>query len=273
MPRPLAVSPPEVRTQHPQGSPLKADPRPVWWAVLVLSTTAMAADLTLLFIAVRSAMGIGTCATGGSYMTVHRCNDGVGAMIAIGLPSLFLIGILMWLAAAKLCAPQIVLITWPVLFISLAYDFVESGVGDRDATLIVCGALMLLMGATPLWLAVRIVRQWRRRRPAAGQPDTRAADLRARLARISWEQAQTEDTPRPKEYRSSLLGPAAKVAPWDQVSTAPPESDSRRPFSDPISTSQGQPHSRRVRGWYGLYTLLVIFGTWVGLALSGSLTA
>lgn len=139
--------------------------------VLCLSTVAMAADLIMLFRAIRSTMDIhGSCSDGGPYLVTRACPEAAGGVLAVGLPGLFVAGILMWYAAARLRAPQVALLAWPGLFLPMAWNFIEFGIRERiDITLLFCGILMLLFGGIPVILAARTRTKWRQK----GAPEPR----------------------------------------------------------------------------------------------------
>lgn len=156
--------------------------RAVWTVVLALGTGLLAADLTVIFLAMRSVMQIGgSCASGGPYVVAQECPEGVGGALGLGIPLLFLFGGFMMVAANKVQAPQIIGLAWPALFISLGWNFLDFT--DSDPTMgtntgfLICGILFMVMGAGPLVFGFFALRKGRKR--ASGGLPWGAAGARA----------------------------------------------------------------------------------------------
>lgn len=144
--------------------PIAAEP-PDYPAIawLLVSAAGLAACITLLFLGMRAVMDIGgACASGGPYVSVRPCPDGIAALMTVGTLGLFVFGGLGIWAGARLGGGWAALpfLAWPGLFLSLGWNFLEYGLrppGDAPGPAIgwlFCGAVFVLMGAVPLWIAI-----------------------------------------------------------------------------------------------------------------------
>lgn len=119
------------------------------------------ACLTILFLSMRSVMSIGGyCASGGPYEVAVECPDGVpGLMIGsiwIGLGALVLYGV----SSYSTGGPRLAVLAWPVLFLTLGWNFLEFGLdpGNDQGIVwswIICAVLFFVMGGGPLLLFFR----------------------------------------------------------------------------------------------------------------------
>ncbi len=168
---------------------------PWWFAVLFVGVAGAVASITVLFRGMRAIMATGasSCASGGAYVVANPCPKGVGAMVPlsiwIGIGFLVLAAV----ATAKLRLPSIAWLAWPALFLSLGWNFWEFGLDPPGADgvawgWIVCGVLFVLMGATPLVLAVA--------HPGDISDPTRARQAAALAARLG-ASARVATTPPP----------------------------------------------------------------------------
>jgi hypothetical protein len=139
----------------------KPDYRAIAW--LLVAAAGLAACLTLLFLGMRAVMDIGgACASGGPFVPVQPCPDGVPALMMIGTLGLFAFGGLGLWAGARVGGAWagLPLLAWPALFLSLGWNFLEYGVrppGEEPGPSLgwlFCGAVFVLMGAVPLWIAI-----------------------------------------------------------------------------------------------------------------------
>lgn len=130
---------------------------------LLVSAAGLAACITLLFLGMRAVMDIGgACASGGPYVSVRPCPDGIAALMTVGTLGLFVFGGLGIWAGARLGGGWAALpfLAWPALFLSLGWNFLEYGLrppGEAAGPAIgwlFCGAVFVLMGAVPLWIAI-----------------------------------------------------------------------------------------------------------------------
>lgn len=116
--------------------------------------------MTMLFLGMRSVMGIGgACAEGGPFVPVRPCPEGVPLLVVGGF----------WLGALSTAvyawkvyahkAPSLLAYFWPALFLSLGWNFAQFGFAPPDGSglvwgWIVCAAVFLLMGGLPLVIVV-----------------------------------------------------------------------------------------------------------------------
>lgn len=165
-----------------------------WHVWLFVGVAGVAGAITLLFHVMSSVMEVGgSCGSGGPYVIRTECPGGVvpSAMLSIfgGLASVGLsIG-----AAAKLGAPQVVLLAWPGLFGLLGVNFLRYGIdppigSGPEIGLLVTGVVFVLMAVVPLWIGAATVRdRWRVRRrggsmPSVGVPTVRVSSLRSAVS-------------------------------------------------------------------------------------------
>jgi hypothetical protein len=139
----------------------RPDYRAIGW--LLVSAGGLAACITLLFLGMRAVMDIGgACASGGPFVPVQPCPDGVPALMTIGVLGLFAFGgIGLWAGARAGGAwAALPLLAWPGLFLSLGWNFLEYGISPPDGEpgpaigWLVCGVVFVLMGGVPLWIAI-----------------------------------------------------------------------------------------------------------------------
>jgi hypothetical protein len=118
------------------------------------------AALTIMFFAMRAVMDIGgSCASGNTpYQIARPCPDGVGGLmtgsILLGLVFLAVYGI-------SAIGPNLTLLAWPALFLSLGWNFLEYGVNPPDGSTgvvwgwLICGVVFALMGGLPLVFGIK----------------------------------------------------------------------------------------------------------------------
>ena len=64
--------------------------------VYLVGVVGLAASVTMVFLAMRAVMDVGgACADGGAYQIQTRCPDGIGLLMTLAFPALFLFGGLM----------------------------------------------------------------------------------------------------------------------------------------------------------------------------------
>lgn len=123
----------------------------------------LAAGITLVFLGMRAVMEIGgACATGGPYVPAVECPEGVPAVTLIGVFGGLAGAFLATACGARIAGPwgAIALLAWPALFISLGWNFLESGFSPPDQEglewgWLFCGVVFVVMGAVPLLAAIR----------------------------------------------------------------------------------------------------------------------
>jgi len=128
--------------------------------VAFVCMVGIAAAFTCLFWSMRSVMDIGgSCASGNTPFEITRpCPTGVpGLMIG----SIFGGLILLVIYAFNAIGPNLTLLAWPVLFLSLGWNFLEYAFSPPDGSdgivwgWLVCGVLFVLMGGLPLVFGIK----------------------------------------------------------------------------------------------------------------------
>lgn len=129
----------------------------------------LAFSITILWLSMRVVMGIGgSCASGGPYVPAVECPDIVVALTPLSILGLFVFGgIAAWGAAGLSGAwMELIFLTWPALFLSLGWNFLEFGLnppgagpGELAWGWLICAVVFGLMGGVPLIGAVLAVRE------------------------------------------------------------------------------------------------------------------
>lgn len=127
----------------------------------LVGLAGLAACMTVLFLSMRAVMDVGgACASGGAFEIRQECPEGVAWLLPASIISgIALLALYAW-NAFRLGGPNLTLLAWPALFISLGWNFMEYAVdppGDEGGPVwgwLVPGVLFLLMGGVPLVLAV-----------------------------------------------------------------------------------------------------------------------
>jgi hypothetical protein len=149
-----AGSAPSITTEPP-------DYPAIAW--LLVSAAGLAACITFLVLGMRAVMDIGgACASGGPNVSVQPCPDGIAALMTVGTLGLFVFGGLGIWAGARVGGGWAALpfLAWPGLFLSFGWNFLEYGLrppGDAPGPALgwlFCGAVFVVMGAVPLWIAI-----------------------------------------------------------------------------------------------------------------------
>jgi hypothetical protein len=132
--------------------------------VTFMCLVGIRAAFTALFFSMRSVMDIGgRCYSGNVGIdpaVVRQCPDGVaGLMIGAIFGGLILIGIY----AFNAVGPNLTLLAWPALFLSLGWNFLEYGFSPPDGSddivwgWLICGILFVLMGGVPLIFGIKFL--------------------------------------------------------------------------------------------------------------------
>lgn len=140
-----------------------------------VGAAGVAIGLTLLFYGMRSVMEIGgSCASGNVPFEISRpCPDGVAVAMVGGIfGGLIALGIY----AFNVLGPNLTLLAWPALFLSLGWNFLEYGVdppGDGGLAFgwLIPGVLFIAMGGVPLVFALSTIRSTRATARAARTAD------------------------------------------------------------------------------------------------------
>jgi len=132
-------------------------------ALVLGSLAGVSASLTAVFLGMRAVMDIGgACASGGPYVPVQPCPDGVALVLMGGI----WIGVILAIAYGFLTVgtgiPSFVGLFWPGLFLSLGWNFLQyafspPGGGGIVWGWLIPGVLFVIMGAVPLAWAIPIL--------------------------------------------------------------------------------------------------------------------
>jgi len=129
--------------------------------VTFLCMVGIAVAYTALFFSTRSVMDIGgSCASGNVPFEITRpCPDGVpGLMIGSIFGGLILLGIY----ACNAVGPNLTLLAWPALFLSLGWNLLEYAFSPPDGSggvvwgWLIGGILFVLMGGVPLVIGIQV---------------------------------------------------------------------------------------------------------------------
>ena len=128
-------------------------------------STGVAFALTGVWLGMRSVMDIGgSCASGGPYQIATLCPAGVDVLLTLGIPlGIVSAGLMVW-KGSRIGASYagLVAFAWPVLFLSLGWNFLEYGVRNPfgegvELGWFVPGVIFVIMGGVPLvaWVAAK----------------------------------------------------------------------------------------------------------------------
>jgi hypothetical protein len=128
--------------------------------ITFLCMVGIAAAFTALFFSMRSVMDIGgSCASGNVPFEIARpCPTGVGGLM---VGSIFGGLILLAIYAFNAVGPNLTLLAWPALFLSLGWNFLEYAFSPPDGSdgivwgWLICGVLFVLMGGLPLVFGIK----------------------------------------------------------------------------------------------------------------------
>jgi len=128
--------------------------------ITFLCMVGIAAAFPCLFFAMRSVMDIGgACASGNvPYEITRPCPSGTPGLM---MGSIFGGLILLAIYAFNAIGPNLTLLAWPALFLSLGWNFLEYAFSPPDGSSgvvwgwLVCGVLFVLMGGLPLVFGIK----------------------------------------------------------------------------------------------------------------------
>ena len=125
-----------------------------------VGVAGMTMSLTLVFLSMRAVMGVGGfCAEGGPYVIETHCPEGVPLLITGGIFGLFIFGGLMAWKGSIIGGPYgaLVALAWPVLFLSLGWNFLEFAFNPPGPPgqgivwgWLIPGVLFVIMGLGPV---------------------------------------------------------------------------------------------------------------------------
>lgn len=132
-------------------------------SVLVFVSLAGAVcGISLLFLGSRAVMDIGgSCAEGGPYVSANPCPDGVPLAVFGGVWGWVIFTAIYAGQTLSRHIPGFLALAWPALFLSLGWNFLESGLNQPgpgqgvEYGFLVCAVLFALMGGVPLLLFLR----------------------------------------------------------------------------------------------------------------------
>jgi len=145
---------------------------PTSWVVrrtvlMVVGLAGATAGLVLVFLGMRAVMEIGgACASGNTPFEIQRqCPKGVPGLMFGGIfGGLVFLGVY----TVNTIGPNLTLLGWPALFLSLGYNFADYGIdppasfgGGVSVGWLVCAVLFFLMGGVPLVLWIMAVTRGR----------------------------------------------------------------------------------------------------------------
>jgi hypothetical protein len=131
-------------------------------------------SITLLSLGMRAVMDIGgACADGGPFVTAQPCPSGTPIAMVGGMFGLFgAAGLIMWFGSRiSTAATAVVALGWPLLFVSLGWNFLDYGLHPTDGAdgpvwgWLIPGILFWVMGLAPVVVAIAAWRQARAGRP------------------------------------------------------------------------------------------------------------
>jgi len=140
-----------------------ANPPPSRYLVAFVGTTGVSMSIACLWFGVRMLMEVGVCASGGPYEIQQQCPEGASLLLAASIPVGLVFGvIMMWgMNGVSENAALLTLLSWPALYLTLAWNFVEGG----GLLGIFCALLCLALCLPALYL-IKAVRSITDRRPA-----------------------------------------------------------------------------------------------------------
>jgi hypothetical protein len=133
-------------------------------AVLGLGIAAGAAAITLLSMLLRSATAVdGSCAAGDAVLADQPCRSHTGAALLLAVAGALVCLLAVSWGASVLGAPRPLFLAWPVLALTLGWNFLRDGfdppMGEGIALgYVVGGVVFLLLGAAPLLLRLSVAR-------------------------------------------------------------------------------------------------------------------
>jgi hypothetical protein len=123
---------------------------------LAIGLAGSAAAITVMFLAMRSVMGVGgSCASGGPYVIATPCPDGTAAGMTLGVFALLGFGALAAWSGSRVGGiwSNTLIFCWAGLFIALGWNFLDAGFaveGGFDVAGLLLGGLFWAMGGVPL---------------------------------------------------------------------------------------------------------------------------
>ncbi len=131
-------------------------------------------SITLLSLGMRAVMEVGgACADGGPFVTAQPCPSGTPLAMVGGMFGLFgAAGLIMWFGSRiSTAATAVVALGWPLLFVSLGWNFLDYGLHPTDGEdgpiwgWLIPGILFWVMGLAPVVVAIAAWREARAGRP------------------------------------------------------------------------------------------------------------
>jgi hypothetical protein len=211
-------------------------------------------SITLLFLGMRAVMDVGgACADGGPFVTAQPCPTGTPMAMIGGMFGLFgAAGLIMWFGSRiSTAATAVVALGWPLLFVSLGWNFLEYGLHPTDGEegpvwgWLIPGILFWVMGLAPVVVAIAA---WREAR--AGRPGNRMSQQVVNRLLPAGGSAPSSDRSRPAMptdpnvrrsdqagFASSAFAPVYSSAGRSSGGTAPTAPPARQ-AADPSGPAQ-----------------------------------
>jgi hypothetical protein len=211
-------------------------------------------SITLLFLGMRAVMDVGgACADGGPFVTAQPCPTGTPMAMIGGMFGLFgAAGLIMWFGSRiSTAATAVVALGWPLLFVSLGWNFLEYGLHPTDGEegpvwgWLIPGILFWVMGLAPVVVAIAA---WREAR--AGRPGNRMSQQVVNRLLPAGGSAPSSDRSRPAMptdpnvrrsdqagFASSAFAPVYSSAGRSSGGTAPTAPPARQ-TADPSGPAQ-----------------------------------
>jgi len=159
-------------------------------AIGTMAIGGMGIAATLLWRGMRSVLEVGgTCGEGGPFVVRQACPDGVVASVPLACLGAVVCVLVYLVAAREFGGTSLLRLGWPVLFLSLGWNFLEDAIepasGARvGVSSLICGVFFVVMGGVPLIWGVVISRRHESGVPDAVIPMAEQRQQRARLAEI-----------------------------------------------------------------------------------------
>ena len=126
-------------------------------AVLLACVLALGLSLTWAFFSMRAVMDVGgSCADGGPYVSAQPCPGGA-FLIAIAIPLMVIAAMVGTAVALSVSAPNLLIPMWAILFGSLGWNFLESGLSTEGGPVwgwVVCGVVFEAMALPAVYAIV-----------------------------------------------------------------------------------------------------------------------
>jgi hypothetical protein len=214
---------------------------------LAIGLAGSAAAITVMYLAMRSVMGVGgSCASGGPYVIATPCPDGTTAGMMLGVFALLGFGALAAWSGSRVGGvwSNTLIFCWAGLFIALGWNFLDgafSAEGGPDNAGLLLGAMFWAMGGIPLIVVLLATAGVGRSRSSSrsGSAARQAPAPGPGFAPYGDEHVSHRNDPTPaatdgRAVREQLLSAIARDI--DAVGTRPADGVTTEPGPDPDPT-------------------------------------